>query len=105
MNMRIPVVASLAAVAAIAAAPAGALARPDTRAMTCQQAQNFVRASGAVVMTTGQFTYERIVTNRGYCDRDETTRIKVAPTRDDMQCRVGYRCAPTFREPFIFMTH
>ncbi len=78
---------------AIPMAPVEALAaRPDTRAMTCEQAQNFVRQKGAVVMTTGQYTYERIVSNQGYCDVDEITWLKVAPTKDNPKCRVGYYC-------------
>jgi hypothetical protein len=67
-------------------------ARADTRTMTCQQAQDFVRRSGAVVMTTGQHTYDRIVSNRGYCEPDEITWLKIAPTKDNPKCRVGYYC-------------
>jgi hypothetical protein len=72
--------------------PQTAQARPDTRKMTCQQAQDFVRKSGAVVMSTGQYTYERIVTNQSFCDYDEITWLMVAPTKDAAKCRVGYYC-------------
>ncbi len=72
--------------------PQAAQARPDTRTMTCQQAQDFVRKSGAVVMTTGPHTFERIVSNRSFCDFDETTWLMVAPTRDVPNCRVGSYC-------------
>jgi hypothetical protein len=72
--------------------PETASARPDTRTMTCQQAQEFVRRSGAVVMTTGPRTFERIVANRSFCDFDETTWLMVAPTRDVPNCRVGSYC-------------
>ena len=75
-------------------------ARPDTRAMTCTQAQRFVQERGAVVMTTGRHTYERIVTGVGFCQSDEETWIKVAPTRDDPSCRVGYYCRTRIIEPF-----
>jgi hypothetical protein len=71
-----------------------AQARPDTRKMTCEGAQQFVRKNGAVVMTTGQYTYERIVTSQGYCDYDEMTWLKIAPTSDNPKCRVGYYCRP-----------
>jgi hypothetical protein len=71
-----------------------AMARPDTRKMTCEGAQQFIRQNGAVVMTTGQYTYERIVTNRGFCDFDEMTWLKIAPTLDNPKCRVGYYCRP-----------
>lgn len=82
------------AAAAMAApmVPGEAMARPDTRTMTCQQAQDFVRRSGAVVMSTGQHTYDRIVSNRGFCDADEITWLKIAPTKDNPKCRVGYYC-------------
>jgi hypothetical protein len=72
--------------------PQAAQARPDTRTMTCQQAQEFVRRNGAVVMTTGPHTFERIVSNRSFCDFDETTWLMVAPTRDVPNCRVGSYC-------------
>ena len=83
-----------AAVVSVPMLAGEALARPDTRKMTCQGAQQFVRQNGAVVMTTGQYTYERIVTNQGYCDYDEMTWLKIAPTIDNPRCRVGYYCRP-----------
>lgn len=86
---------------AAAALPASAAGRPDTRAMTCQGAQNFIRQHGAVVMTTGRYTYDRIVSSQGYCDGDEETALKIAPTRDNPKCRVGYYCrARIIDEPF-----
>ncbi len=91
----------LAAVLAAAAGPASAAGRPDTRAMTCQGAQAFVRQHGAVVMTTGRYTYDRIVSGQGYCGGDEETALKIAPTRDNPKCRVGYYCrARIIDEPF-----
>jgi len=90
---------AMAVAAILAAAPEAHSARPDTRAMNCQQAQSLVRSRGAVVMTTGQYTYERIVAGQGYCEGDEETWIKTAPTRDDPQCRVGYYCRTRVFEP------
>jgi hypothetical protein len=92
-----------AAIAIPAMMPGEAMARPDTRTMTCQQAQDFVRRSGAVVMTTGQHTYERLVSNQGYCDFDEMTWLKVAPTKDNPKCRVGYYCRPRMDDHDNFM--
>jgi hypothetical protein len=71
---------------------ASAAARPDTRIMTCEQARAFVREKGAVIMSTGQYTYERFVSGYGYCDRGEETWLQVAPTKDNPKCRVGYIC-------------
>jgi hypothetical protein len=83
--------------------PGTAMARPDTRKMTCQQAQEFVRRSGAVVMSTGRYTYERIVTNQSYCEYDEITWLMVAPTKDVPNCRVGYYCRTRIDDDELFL--
>jgi hypothetical protein len=67
-------------------------ARPSTLDMTCDQARNFVASHGAVVMTTGRFTFERFVAHAGYCMWDEYAAREWAPTRDASQCLVGYAC-------------
>jgi len=87
---RFAVVAIVSATAA--ALPASAQARPDTRTMSCAAAQALVRSKGAIVMTTGQYTFERIVANRSFCEWDEDTWIKIAPTTDNPKCRVGSYC-------------
>jgi hypothetical protein len=83
--------AILAATLLLAATPAEAQ-RPDLRAMSCPQAQALVASRGAVVMTTGQFTFERFVAHRGFCQREETTRRAWATTGDGVRCNVAYRC-------------
>lgn len=35
--------------------------RPDTRKLTCSQAQQLVKKSGSIVMTTGPSTFEKFV--------------------------------------------
>lgn len=72
-------------------------ARPDTRSMTCAQAQAFVQQRGAVVMSTGQYTYDRFVASRAYCMRDEIVKPLYAPTRDTAQCPVAYECRQIYR--------
>ncbi|NRG19500.1 hypothetical protein HPQ64_17550 [Rhizobiales bacterium] len=74
-----------------------AQARPDTRSMTCAQAQAIVNQRGAVVMSTGQYTYDRFVASRAYCMRDEILKPLYAPTRDTAQCPVAYECRQIFR--------
>src|SRR5215212_4742252 len=69
-------------------------ARTDARRLTCAQAQALVRAQGAVVLTTGQYTYERFVSDHRFCERDEVTRPRRTPTRDTRTCRIGYVCRP-----------
>lgn len=73
-------------------------ARPETRALTCAQASALVASEGAVVMTTGPFTYQRIVRDGGFCTIETTTRPDYEATRDERQCFVGYRCVERLEE-------
>ena len=78
-----------------------AQARPDLRQMTCQQAQNLVRQHGAVVFTTGQYTYSMFVSNRSYCDYNQELFVQYGPTRDNRKCPVAYECKePLFQRGF-----
>lgn len=72
-------------------------ARPDLRKMTCAEAQKMVQRLGAVVFTTGQYTFSRFVANQSYCDRWQTTFPQYGATRDNPQCFVAYEC----REPLF----
>jgi hypothetical protein len=82
----------LAALSILAAGPADA--RIDVRALTCAEAQALIRREGAIVLTTGQYTYERFVADSRFCQRDERTERRRAVTRDDESCRISYVCAP-----------
>lgn len=84
--------AAFAAALALPALAGPAAARPDTRAMTCEAARAFIRSNGAAVMSTGQYTYDRIVAGYGWCGPGEETELKVVPTRDNPKCRIGYIC-------------
>jgi hypothetical protein len=66
--------------------------RPSTLNMTCEQARQLVFSRGAIVLSTGTYTYERFVRDVSFCLRTEMTEIVWAPTRDTPQCPVGYRC-------------
>jgi hypothetical protein len=77
-----------------------AAARPDARTMSCEQARRMVRQQGAVVMTTGRYTYQRFVAHRGYCDYWETTRSAWTATRDNPKCRIGYICEQRMDDGF-----
>ena len=46
---------------------AGAQTRPSTVAMSCAQARNVVASSGAIVLGTGGYTYDRFVADRRFC--------------------------------------
>ncbi len=52
----VPALAAGAALTALALTCATAQARPDTRSMSCAQAQAFIQQNGAVVMSTGPYT-------------------------------------------------
>ena len=81
-----------AAMIVLPTANAALAARPDTRAMTCENGRSLVRQIGAIVMTTGHYTYARIVSGRGYCASDEETELKIVPASDNPKCRIGYVC-------------
>lgn len=66
--------------------------RPNSTAMTCQQARGFVTNRGAAVLGTGGMTYDRFVRDRRYCEVTEITSNAFVPTRDNPQCQIGYRC-------------
>jgi len=84
--MRRPIVA-LALV--ILATPA--LARPDTRSMSCDQARELVYSQGAIVLDTGPHTYRRFVANAGFCRLGEYAYETWAPTNDG-RCQLGFVC-------------
>ncbi len=68
-------------------------ARPDTRQMTCAQAQSLVKQRGSVVMTTGPSTFDKFIANVSYClPEANMMRPKFAPTKDNPKCPVGNKC-------------
>jgi hypothetical protein len=82
------------AVFALLATAAAAQPRPSTLAMTCAQVQALVASRGAIVLGTGQYTYDRYVAHTGFCPRDQTTEPAYERTLDTPQCFVGSRCVP-----------
>jgi len=77
--------------AVLAAGPALAQ-RPSTLGMSCSEAQNVVASRGAIVLSTGQYTYDRFVAAPGFCSLGEWARPATAPTADTRSCRLGYTC-------------
>lgn len=88
--IRTSLTAGIATLAILATASAS-LARPDARTMTCQQTQSLIDRQGAITISTGQHTYERIVAYDGYCYHPEVRRITYISTRDTNECPV-YHC-------------
>ncbi len=90
--MRHLAIAALTASLALVPGLALAQARPSSPSMTCAQAQALIRTQGAVVLGTGQFTYDRYVAHRGFCQPTESVKPAWVPTRDSQQCFIGYTC-------------
>lgn len=91
-------VGATALVMAVALATTASAQRPDSRTMTCQQVGDLIASSGAVVLTTGQHTYDRYVANARYCSYPSTTRPDSINTRDGM-CTV-MRCGEPLFDRF-----
>ncbi|MET1413578.1 hypothetical protein ABVF61_14995 [Roseibium sp. HPY-6] len=62
--------------------------RPDTRALSCSQVQSLIQQNGAVVMSTGQYTFDRYVYTKNFCQHGEVARNQWVPTKDVKRCRV-----------------
>jgi len=86
-----PVLLGAAAVLVAADPSAAQSRRPDARGMTCAQVQSLIKQRGGVVLTTGQYTFDRYVSNRSFCERREILKNDYIATRDDGQCFVQ-RC-------------
>ena len=74
--------------------------RPSTLSMSCSQAQSLVARRGAVVLSTGRYTYDRFVASGGYCLHGEYADNAWAPTRDASHCQLGYTCK-TWPPPWL----
>ena len=93
---------ALALTLTLTALATGAVAqsRPSTLTMSCAQAGSVVASRGAVVLSTGQHTYDRYVSRRKFCEINETVQPVWVPTADARQCLIGYRCIDTDLEFF-----
>lgn len=60
--------------------------RPDTRAMTCAQVQAMIEQRGAVLLSTGEYTFDRYVANRSFCPHGEVAGNNWVPTKDKRRC-------------------
>ena len=76
----------------IFAATSIAEARPNTTTMSCGEAAATVARAGAIVLTTGDHTYDRFVAASTFCLGGEVTEPGIAPTVDSERCQVGYIC-------------
>ncbi|GJE15714.1 hypothetical protein [Methylobacterium marchantiae] len=88
----------LVACAVLAPIAVSAQERPATPAMLCADAHALVSRVGAIVMTTGPITYDRIVRDGGFCPLPEAPKPAFELTRDVAKCFVGYVCRDKFNE-------
>jgi len=77
---------------AIALSSASAFARPSTTNMACADAAALVKAKGAIVLSTGAYTYDRFVAHAGYCGAGEKALGAWVNTADSDSCFIGYVC-------------
>jgi hypothetical protein len=72
--------------------------RPSTLSMSCRQAQSLVARHGAILLSTGRYTFDRFVSGERFCAYGEYADSASAPTRDAAHCPLGYTCksAPPF---------
>jgi hypothetical protein len=73
--------------------------RPDTLSMPCATAAGIVRNAGAIVLGTGPNIYDRYVSSRAFCQRDEQVEPRWLATADMRQCFVGYGCERRYGDP------
>jgi len=73
--------------------------RPISTGMSCQAASNLVSARGAVVLSTGTYTFDQYVRSSEFCPTGQTIDPAWIPTADQSQCFVGYRCRGVSQGP------
>ena len=65
-----------------AATVVAAQGRPSTLAMSCAQARALIQWQGAIVLSTGPYTYDRFVRDQGFCPLAEVAEQTWEPTAD-----------------------
>ena len=66
--------------------------------MPCAGVAALVETRGAVVISTGPFTFDRVVRDQSFCELETTTAPAYVPSADLRLCFAGYRCRPIERE-------
>jgi hypothetical protein len=99
VSFYVTVAAVLAAVPTVAQAQQ--VRRPDVRTMSCDDAKRLVNEEGGIVLTTGQHTYDRYVSDRMYCPTGLDIKDAWVDTGDGQSCRIGYTCVIEPRFPLF----
>ena len=74
--------------------------RPSTVDRSCGTNQQLLFSRGAIVLGTGEFSYDRFVRDRRFCEFNEYTEPAFVPSLDTPQCFGGYRCKAGPKELF-----
>jgi hypothetical protein len=69
-----------------------AFARPYAPKLACETLKAMIYDKGALVLSTGQFTFDRYVRDQGYCMLGEITEPAWLTSANQAQCFVGYTC-------------
>jgi len=96
----LPALGCALAVAVLPNAAEAQSRRPDVRQMTCDQAKALVEQAGGIVLTTGQYTYDRYVSDKFYCPMGLDIKDAWVATSDTQSCRIGYTCVTEPRFPW-----
>lgn len=73
--------------------------RVEAQRLSCAQLAGIVRSSGAVIIGTGGFTFDRYVSSGQFCIRPEVPVPAWIAAADTAQCYVGSVCRE--RQPFL----
>ena len=82
----------------LAGSPADAQ-RPDARNMSCAETRALVQSRGAVVISTGQHTYDRFVASANFCIWGERLEPAWTGTGEGARCQIGFVCRAPFPRP------
>lgn len=77
---------------------ADANGRPSSLSMSCATLVSLIGQRGTVVISTGPYTWDRVVRDRSFCPSEQTSTPEFAPTSDNRQCFAGLRCIDRLNE-------
>ena len=92
MNSAVIKFAVAVVISGLSTLPAASQARVNSLNLSCSQAKAVVKQRGVVIMSTGSRIYERVVSNRRYCEIGEQTEAYRTSTADTRSCNVGKKC-------------
>lgn len=76
----------------VLASAASAQAMPNSRTMSCANAQRLIQQNGSALMASGPAIFDRYVASVAFCPALQITRPAWVATADNPKCFIGYRC-------------